>query len=137
MPTDPKKERPMPVFNLSPHGPYTPEDTLAAADALTEAVRLINHATMSDGLELPGDAYTLLGRLERAVSGLPQALKQTAAWLDVEYAAGRIGRDGHPDAADAANDVHTHLDRAAAALGRAATSLAEAQAATAPLHARP
>jgi hypothetical protein len=84
----------MTVFDLSPHGPYTPEDTLAAADAVAEAVRLINHATLDadgGGLELPGDAYTLLGRLERA----------------------------------------------AAALGRATTGLAEAQAAAAPLHARP
>jgi hypothetical protein len=50
------------------------------ADAAAENVRAINHA-LYNGVDTPGDAYTLVGHLARMVSMLPQALTMTGQAL--------------------------------------------------------
>jgi hypothetical protein len=54
------------------------------ADDAAEAVRGLNHATLStraSGWEYPSDAYSVVGALARTAAGLPQALDQIAALL--------------------------------------------------------
>src|SRR5260221_416893 len=68
---------------LNTAGPHSPEYTAQVANALAEAVRVLNYATLGDapGLEYPGDVYTLLGSLYTATGRLSQLLTQAAAFV--------------------------------------------------------
>ena len=70
------------------------EQTLALARTAAEAIRGLNHATLSgNGLGQPADAYVLLGELSLAAAGLPQLLGQVGRWLTTALGAGELGCD--------------------------------------------
>lgn len=99
------------------------EHTLALARSAAEAVRSLNHATLSgSGLAQPADAYTLLGELSLAAAGLPQLLAQVGRWLTTALGAGRLGCDDGSDPAAAVSGAWLFISDAragAAALARA------------------
>lgn len=82
-------------IELRTDGPHNPDYTREVGNALAEAVRVLNYATLGDapGLEYPGDAYTLLGALYTATERLPQLLDQTGRFLRARAATGTLGDD--------------------------------------------
>lgn len=114
-------------------------DAGRCADTAAEAVRALNHTTMStdSGLSGPADVYDVLGSLAMLAARLPQALSQLHAFLARELAAGRVQlvdgpHTGDPAAAVAdvarqltcatgnANQLHQALEQAHATLTWAA-----------------
>jgi len=85
---------PEPV-DLRTDGPHGTEYTMQVADALAEAARVLNHATMpgAGGLDYPGDVYSLLGALYTATQRLPQLFGQLAAFLASQRDAGNLADD--------------------------------------------
>ncbi|MFF8610883.1 hypothetical protein ACF06X_33795 [Streptomyces sp. NPDC015346] len=65
------------------------------ADTAAEAIRAINHLTMSprDGFQYPGDVYSLVADLSRMAMMLPQALEQASRLIDDLNAAGHLRSD--------------------------------------------
>jgi hypothetical protein len=112
--------------------PKTPAQL--ASDA-AEAVRGLNHATLSLGhldWEYPSNAYSVIGGLERAVAYLPQALEQTWKLLSGLAADGHVGSTtGNPDEDLSAASAALEEARAYAAALNAA--LQRAHNATSPL----
>lgn len=72
----------MPDFHLNADGPHSAAYTKQVADALPEAVRVLNRATAtSDGVPNPSTAYDVLGALYAAAAGMDQLLRQLDAHL--------------------------------------------------------
>jgi hypothetical protein len=99
------------------------------ADDAAEAIRGLNHATLSTrpGWEYPSDAYSVVGGLARAVGGLTQAADQIGALieeLDGHLTSDRGTLDADviaayaalADSTDAARTLYEALNRAHAAL---------------------
>jgi hypothetical protein len=79
-------------------GPHTQEKTVAAADAISELVRYLNHATGPRGagkeaLPFPADVDRVLGSLESAFHGLMQTFPQLAARLEAQALLPGFGLD--------------------------------------------
>ena len=102
------------------------------ADDAYEAVRALNHATLSerDGWRYLGDAYSTVANLSALAGGLPQALDQIGALVERLALAGNLRSDkdtldtdlentygGLAVAHDAARQLYEALDRAHQALG--------------------
>ena len=86
---------------------------LEVAEALAEAVRVLNHQTLHGALESPEDADVVVSALATMAHRLPQLLDQVGHWLEAEEAAGRLevtdGKfAGKPGAA--VDVVRTYLD---------------------------
>ncbi len=106
------------------------------ASAAAEAIRVINHVTLRDGLADPAEAYQLLGELELLALRLPQAFAQLARQLDAWQAVGRVRIDPGTEFADnpalaietvtsyLRDDAVPHAERLAAALIGAKQSIA-------------
>lgn len=77
----------MPADEL--HGQPQPPDL---ADQAAESIRALNHLT-PEGLVYPGDLYEVIASLKLMAQRLPQLFGQLTAWLELEYAAGRIAHD--------------------------------------------
>jgi len=106
----------------------SPDRTLELARTAAEAVRALNHATLGgDGLGEPADAYTVLGELSLAASGLPQLLGQVGRWLAAGLAAGRLGCDDGTDPAAAVSGAWLFLSDARASAAALARDLGQAQ----------
>ena len=95
---------------------------VAAAALAAQAVRELNHATITAGTGYthPMDVTVTLTELAALVCRLPQALSQASRWLTTEHTAGRLGHDGATpagvliDQADAAlSDASILCDRLA------------------------
>jgi hypothetical protein len=97
------------------------------ADDAAEAIRAINHRTMSSGddWQYPGDAYSVVGNLSQVAMMLPQALDQIGALVERLDQAGNLRSDkdtlatdldstygGLADAHDAARKLYDALNRA-------------------------
>ncbi len=95
-------------ITLDIDGPRDPGYVLEAAEAASQAIRVLCHLTRDHGsLRSPAQADRLLRYLEAAAAGYRQLLGQVSAWLEEEQSAGRIemhgGRfGGRPDLAQAA-----------------------------------
>lgn len=77
------------VLNID--GPREPGYVLEVAEAVAQAVRVLNHLTRShDSLRHPHEADALLRYLESAAAGHQQLLGQIAGWWEEEQHAGRI-----------------------------------------------
>ena len=112
-----------------------PDQTPAQlSDAAYEAVRALNHATLStrDGWRYPGDAYSTVANLSSLAGGLPQALGQLESLIgaleDGDHLGSDKGADDLPsrlvdfhgavgDAIAQAHALYRALDRAHQALG--------------------
>ena len=80
---------------LNIDAPPSPDYVLELAETIAEAVRVLNHQTRHhEALEYPSQADTLIRYLSSAASRLPQLLEQVSAWMNAEYAAGRIQMTG-------------------------------------------
>jgi hypothetical protein len=102
------------------------------AEDAAEAVRALNHATLTGAGELvfPADVYQVTGTLAVLAARLPQALTQLAAFLQAEQDAGRVvivAGEHCGDPAAAVSITRRHLDAAAAAAGRLQHALDAAQ----------
>jgi hypothetical protein len=102
------------------------------ADQAAEAIRAINHLTMSprDDWQYPGDIYSLVGNLSQMAMMLPQALDQASRLLADLNESGRLRSDkdqlerdlgeafyGLDDARNAAQRLYGSLNRAHNGLG--------------------
>jgi hypothetical protein len=75
----------------TPEGPHDPEQTRAIADAVSQAVHLLNYATDSDaGIGHPADVASVYTALAEALDRLPQALDQMNGWVMLGALSGRI-----------------------------------------------
>lgn len=98
-------------------------DPRAAANAASEAVRALNHATLDTTSLAPGDVYAVLGALVEMVQRTPQAIGQLLAALQNRHDAGTLAHDSLPidqvmfDVEDEAVNVDQLLDAARTALG--------------------
>jgi hypothetical protein len=64
-------------FRLDPDGPHSDDYTRHAANAMSEAVRVLNHATRtSDGVTYPSTVHDVLGSLRTSVQRTEQVLQQ-------------------------------------------------------------
>jgi len=115
------------TIGLTTDGPHTPEYTRHVGNALAEAVRVLLYATLSDGLEYPSDAYTLLGALATATQRMPQLVGQLASFLEAQAAAGRLADDSGDEPLTLVRQAARELQDAAEAAGEMAASLREAQ----------
>ena len=98
---------------LNPDAPPDHLYVLEVAEALAEAVRVLNHQTLHGALESPEDADVVVSALATMAHRLPQLLDQVGHWLEAEEAAGRLevtdGKfAGKPGAA--VDVVRTYLD---------------------------
>jgi hypothetical protein len=114
------------MIRLSPGGPHSPDYTREVASAVAEAVRVLNHATLShigESLAYPADADAVTGSLAIAAQRLPQLLDQLRGWLASELTAGRLQVNHGP-----------HADNPAAAVQAASLQLGNASAAASQLY---
>lgn len=111
-----------------------PRTPARLADDAAEAIRRLNHATLSarDGWRYPGDAYDTVACLARMAGGLGQALGQLEGFVGTLADGGRLtsdkGQEGLPcrlrefhrassDAIRQARALYHSLDRAHQLLG--------------------
>ena len=111
---------------LNPDAPPDHPYVLEVAEALAEAVRVLNHQTLHEALESPEDADVVVSALATMANRLPQLLDQVGHWFDAEAQAGHLevtsGKfAGRPGAV--ANAVRILLDAAAARFREAETAL--------------
>lgn len=77
-----------------------PQAPARLADAAAEAVRSLNHATLSRraaGWEYPGDAYSTVASLSAMAAMLPQALGQIEGFIGALGDADRLRSDKGPE----------------------------------------
>jgi hypothetical protein len=101
-----------------------------AARRAAEAVRALNHATLSgSGYVWPGDVDDVIGELQTLAERLPQALGQAVRFLEDAHGAGRVGHDTDPAAVGVAvAELVGDLDRAGRDVAELAASLRCARA---------
>jgi hypothetical protein len=87
------------THQLNPDGPHDDDYTRHVASALSEAVRVLNHATRSSGVTAPNTVYDVIGHVSAAAAGLDQLLRQLGQRLASMHTAGQIGHDNRPPAA--------------------------------------
>ena len=90
-------------ITIDPAGPHSPEYTAALANAIADAVRTLNHATLNhpgEALAFPADADAVISALATAMQRVPQLLDQLSGWLTEEYRAGRMQITYGPHAGD-------------------------------------
>ncbi|WP_440072716.1 hypothetical protein [Streptosporangium sp. OZ121] len=100
---------------LSSDGPHGDDYTSEVAAAVSEAVRVLNHATLSHvGVTYPSTVYDVLGRIGSSTAGLDQLLGQLGEALRRMQESGQLG-DDHGDPAE-------RLDKALSELAAARKS---------------
>ena len=69
-------------IRLLADGPHSPEQTVAVARAVEEAVRVLAYATRGDaGVRYASTLYDLVGALQQAAHGMEQLIGQVTGWL--------------------------------------------------------
>lgn len=100
----------------------TPDDARALANQASEAIRVLNHATLPangcPGLSSPSDAYRMVGTLAELASRMPQLLEQVSAFLQRQLQLDRVAVDHGAFAGDPFGAICTASD----ALERCATA---------------
>jgi len=84
------------------------------ADDAAEAIRALNHVTMSprDGWKFPADAYSVIGNLRELAQRLPQLLQQTEVFLQDLADGDHIRSDRGGNGAAEVNAALDAIDRA-------------------------
>lgn len=118
--------------DLNIDGPHGSDYTREVAEAMTEAARVLCHASIgpAPGLEDASDADTVTGFMASTAARLDQLAHQLSGFLERMHDAGRLSDDaGEPIAyrVDLAREAYSEAGRLAAQLSRA---LARAQRAT-------
>jgi hypothetical protein len=112
-----------------------PKSPAQLASAVAEAIRGLNHATLSTGgadWEYPSNAYGVIGSLERASGYLPQSLDQLWSLLSGLAADGHVGSTTG-DAEKGLKEARAALDAARTAAVHLNIALQRAHNATSPL----
>lgn len=100
-------------ITLNTDAPTDPDYTRDVADALSEAVRVLNHHTAKAGaLHAPSDVYDVLGRLSAGTAGMRQLFHQLSVWVAAEHEAGRVRAD-HGDTEERVRATRSALAEAA------------------------
>jgi len=86
-----------------------------------ESIGTLNHLT-PDALDYPGDLYDAIASLKLMAQRLLPLFGQLSAWLELEYAAGRVAHDTGQVPEHYVHDVTGTL----APAGRSASTLADA-----------
>jgi hypothetical protein len=83
-------------------GPFSPEQTAAAARLAADAIRYLNHATLQGGgVGHPSDVWEVLGSLGVAVGRLRQTFDQLGRSVEGDLTTGRLRiEQGAPHAQD-------------------------------------
>lgn len=91
-----------------------PKTPAQLADDAAEAIRALNHVTMSTrpGWEFPADAYSVVGNLRELAQRLPQLLQQTEVFLQRLADGDHIRSDRGGNGATEVNAALDGLDRA-------------------------
>ncbi|MEU6718620.1 hypothetical protein ABZ897_44760 [Nonomuraea sp. NPDC046802] len=122
------------VVLLSPDGPHNDDYTCQVAAAFSEAVRVLNHATLSHaGVTCPSTVHDLLGAIGHGTAGLDQLLRQLSQVLRRMLASTQLG-DDHGDPLERVDNALSDLTAARAAARILAARLDSAFNATADLH---
>lgn len=116
-------------IDLRTDGPHGPDYTREVGNALAEATRVLNYATLGDapGLEYAGDAYSLLGALYTTLDRFPQLLDQVSGFVRDQAAAGILGDDKGRDPVIQAGMASGALQDAAGLIAAVAGQLRTAQ----------
>ncbi|MFD1547105.1 hypothetical protein ACFSJ0_59410 [Nonomuraea guangzhouensis] len=122
------------TLRLSPDGPHNDDYTCQVAAASSEAVRVLNHATLFHaGVTHPSTVNDVLGAISRATAGLDQLLRQLGEALRRMQASTQLGDDrGNP--VERVDRALSELKAARAAARTLAARLERAFNATAGLH---
>lgn len=122
------------TFRLPSDGPHNDDYTGEIATALSEAVRVLNHATQSRaGITYPSTIYDVLGRIGATTNGLDQLLRQLGEALRRMLASDRLG-DDHGDPAERVDTLLSELAEARKTARALSTRIDCAFNATAGLH---
>ena len=78
-------------ITLSEDGPHSGDYSTNVADAISQGVRVLNHALRRGGIEQPADAAYIISDLALAAHGLEQLCDQFSSYFVTELAAGRLG----------------------------------------------
>ncbi|MGR6913631.1 hypothetical protein ACU635_05205 [[Actinomadura] parvosata] len=82
------------TVRLSTDGPHDDEYTCEVATALSEAMRVLNHATLSHaGVSYPATVNDVLGKVSVSAARLDQLLRQLGEALKRMQASGQLGDD--------------------------------------------
>jgi hypothetical protein len=104
------------IVTLNVDGPRDPGYVLEVAEAVPEAVRVINHLTRDHAaLREPAEVDRLLRYLESAADRHDQLLSQIISWLEEEQAAGGVrvtGGEYRDNPAGAITRIRARLDTA-------------------------
>ena len=101
------------------------------AERAAEAVRGLNHATIRPGGYVwPSDVNDVVRELQRAATGMGQALEQARTWLARAHARGLVGHDQAADVDAAVWDAGNALSDAARGARWLGEDLARATAIT-------
>jgi hypothetical protein len=110
--------------------PRTPIEVRALADAASQAIRQLNHATHPadgfPGLEYPSDACQLLAAVQELAGRLPQLLGQISAFLQYQLQHDVIEIAGGPFFGDPLGAIATASHELEARATGAARHLADA-----------
>lgn len=119
-------------IELRTAGPHSPDYTMQVANAIAEAVRVLNHATLpvdgAPGLNGPVAAERLLGALHTALTRFPQLVDQVKDFLAAQGRTWAHAAGGDPEvelmeAAHSLGLAHTAAVDLATFLGKARESL--------------
>ena len=120
------------VLNID--GPRDHLYVLEVAEAVPEAMRVLNHLTNDHAsLTHPSEAARLLSYMAGAAAGYPQLTEQVTRWLEAEWVAGRIrvtGGEFTGDPGGAVAAVRDKLGEARSAAGMLWAALRDASALT-------
>jgi hypothetical protein len=102
---------------------HTDRTPAQLADQAAEAVRALNHATISGGYEWPSDVDDVVAGLGRAAARMAQAIDQASRWITAQHDAGRVGLDQRGDSAPRIQHLREYLELASCDAGMLGRSL--------------
>lgn len=112
----------MTAIVLRPDGPHSDDGIGQVAEVFAETVRVLNHATRTDGaLTEPQTVCTVTSNLAAGAHGLGQLLGQLAAFLHGQAAAGLLAAD-----TSTPQEAVRHIRRRLAEAHQGAATLARA-----------
>lgn len=115
-------------------GPHSDTASIALAEIIAEAVRVLNHATRDpDAITEPATLYAITASLATLADRLPQLCDQLTGWLDREVAVERLAHDHGQPVQAAADPARSGLTAAAGLAGGLSLAFGAAQAAAAHL----
>jgi hypothetical protein len=101
------------MTELRTDGPHSPEYTREVGNVLAEAVKVLNYATMGDGIECPADVDSVISAVYVAAECMPQLFGQMAAFVTRQARSGNLADTKGGDPVVAAGMLAIALEQAA------------------------